>query len=87
MDVEARLDEALAALGALSVTIRYERMGGEGGGLCRLKTSTIVFVDLDADLPTRLSRCVDALATIDRTDVLYLSPALREMIDDAQTGD
>jgi len=87
MDVETRLDEALTALASLSVTIRYERMGGDGGGLCRLKTSTIAFVDLDADLPTRLARCVEALAAIDRTDVLYLSPALREMIDDARTGD
>ena len=58
-----------------------ERLGGEGGGLCTLRDKRVLFVDIDADVATRVERCLTALAEVPTVDSLYVMPALREQIE------
>jgi hypothetical protein len=77
--------ESLLALGEqLGVEVRAEPMGGKGGGLCRLKGKTILFLDTSADLATRYDRTVAAMATIDGIDEHYLIPEVRRDLERAQ---
>ena len=89
IDIAALLDEAVELLRRLGVEVRHVPTGGGGGGLCRVKGKAIVFVDLEADVATRLDRCVEALAGLPGASDLFASPSLRERIDEAlarQTG-
>ncbi len=81
MDAIAQFDAAIELLARLGVDVRDEHLGGGGGGLCRLHGRRIVFVDLDADLATRLQDSIRALATLSEIDAVYVTPALRELID------
>ena len=76
----------LELLTKLGVETRREHLGGEGGGLCRLRGKPVVFVDLDADVGTQLSRCVEALAGMPEIDTMYLPPALREQVEALRSG-
>jgi len=76
----AQFDTVLGLLTKLGVEIRREHLGGEAGGLCRIRGKSVVFIDLDADIATQLSRCVEALAGIPETDAMYLPPTLREQV-------
>lgn len=86
MDALAQFDTILELLAKLGVETRREHLGGEGGGLCRLRGKPVVFVDLDADIATKLSRCVDALAGMPEIDAMYLPPALREQVETLRGG-
>jgi hypothetical protein len=81
MELATQLSEVVRLLERLGIEVRNERLGGSGGSLCHLRGRPVVFVDLDADLATRLERCVAALATIPDAESLYLSPQLRERIE------
>ncbi len=81
MDETAQLEEILVACDKLGVLVRVAPLGGEGGGLCRIKGQTVLFVDSAADVGTRLRRTLDALADLEGIDGLYLAPELRETID------
>jgi len=77
----AQFDTVLELLTKLGVQIRREHLGGEAGGLCRIRGQAVVFIDLDADVATQLSRCIDALAGMPEVDTMYLPPTLREQIE------
>jgi hypothetical protein len=47
----------------------------------------VVFVDLDADAATRLDRCVTALATVPEAAAVYISPELREWMDNLRASE
>jgi hypothetical protein len=81
MDPYAELDEIVEQLRRLGVEVRSERLGGDGGGACVIRGTPVVFVDSDADIATRITRCVEALAAQPSVDSLYLPPALRERVD------
>jgi hypothetical protein len=81
MDAGAHLEVVLELLGRLGVTVRFEHMGDGGGGLCVVRGCRIVFVDLDADIATRLERSLEALAACPELETLYVPPAIRELID------
>lgn len=81
MDTTAQLDTIVRLFEQLGIEIRQERLGGSGGGLCRIRGRRVVFVDLDADAATRLDRCVGALATIPEAAEVYINPDLREWLD------
>ena len=86
MDELAQLDRLIEIAKELGVEVRREAVDGEGGGLCRIKGRCVLFVDLLADVPTRIDRSVDALAHLPGIDDLYLRPDLRELIDKARGG-
>ena len=80
-DPSARLDAVIDVFSRLGVSVRSERLGGSGGGLCRVRGETVLFVDVDADLATRLDRSLRALSTVPNLDTMYLVPAVRDEIE------
>jgi len=86
MDATTQLDTIVRLLEQLGVEVRQERLGGSGGGLCRIRGKQVVFVDLDADAVTRLDQSVVALASVPESATVYISPELRERMDNLRTG-
>ena len=84
MNEAGHLEVAVELLTRLGVAVRYEHLGGAGGGLCTIRGDRVAFVDLDADVATRLERSVAALASCPEVDSLYVPPLLREQIDRAR---
>jgi len=79
MDLEHKLAHVLELLDRLNVTVRHESLGGGGGGgLCRLRGRPVVFIDRDADPPSRYAAVLDALRNLDGLDALYVLPEVRE---------
>ena len=81
IDPESQYDEIIGLFGRLGIEIRMERLGGQGGGLCTVRGTRVVFVDTDADVATRVERCLAALGGIQEVESLYLPPSLREQVD------
>lgn len=81
MDPQTQLESLLNLLTQLGVEVRRERLGGSGGGLCRLRDQRVFFLDLDLDRAGQLEAGVAAVAAFPEVDRLYLTPALREQID------
>ena len=65
----------------VGIDVREERLGGSGGGLCRLRGRQVMFLDLDTDTAERLERCIEGLAMLPTIDELYLAPELREKVE------
>lgn len=84
MDPQTQLESLLDLLIRLGVEVRRERLGGSGGGLCRLRGRRVFFLDLDLDRAGQLEACVAAVAVLPEVDALYLTPALREQVDRAR---
>jgi len=82
----AQFDTILELLAKLGVETRREHLGGEGGGLCRLRGKAVVFIDLDADVATQISRCIDALVGLPEIDAMYLPPTIREQVETLRGG-
>lgn len=85
VDTATQLDAVIQVFERLGVKLRKEHLGGNGGGLCTLRGERVVFIDLDADPPTHLDRCLAALSTMPELDSVYLIPALRERINRLRT--
>ena len=81
MDTNALYEEAMESLNRLGVEVRQEHLGGEGGGCCTIKGRRVVFVDLDAGVRRRLECCVERLRGLAEVEAMYLSPALRNLIE------
>lgn len=81
MDALTQIDTIVELLSKLDVETRREHLGGDGGGLCRIRGRAVVFIDLDADVSTQISRCVDALAAMPEVEEKFLPPAIREQIE------
>lgn len=78
MDLGRRLEALLELTEHLGIEIRVESMGGSGGGLCRLKGRSVLFVDTAADLATRYDRVLAAVAGLEGIDGHYLLPEVRQ---------
>ncbi len=76
-----QIDEILELLARFDIATRQERLGGSGGGLCAMQGQQVLFIDLDADQATRLDRAIEALASLPAADDLYVSPSLREELE------
>ena len=81
MDLSSRLEQLLTVAEEIGIDVRVEPMGGEGGGLCRLRGQRVLFVDTSADLATRYDRTLAAMASLPELDGRYLLPELRQDID------
>lgn len=78
MNVSARLESLLHVAEQLDVEVRAEPMGGEGGGMCRLKGRRVLFVDTSADVMTRYERTLAAVADLPDVEGWFLPPLVRE---------
>ncbi len=83
MDVSHQLQAVLDIYERLNIEIRQEHLGGSGGSLCGLRNRRVLFLDLDADLATRLDRCVAGLAELPEVASLYVPPEIRERMERA----
>ncbi len=81
MDALTQIDTIVTLLTELEVETRREHLGGDGGGLCRLRGKAVVFIDLDADAATQVSRCLEALALMPEVGDRFLPPAIREQVE------
>lgn len=86
MDIENKLGIVLEVCSKLGLEVRPERLGGAGGGLCKLKGKSIVFIDLDAEPETRYERLVAGLAALPQVDDLFLVPEVRADLDLAKNN-
>lgn len=78
MNLSARLESLLKIAEQFDVEIRAEPMGGEGGGMARLKGRPVLFVDTSADLATRYARTLGAVADLPGLEGSFLPPQVRE---------
>lgn len=85
MDSAAQLEGVVELFSRLGVEVRQEHLGGGSGGLCVIHGRRVVFIDLDADVATRLERSVLAAASLPELDTVYVPPALRELIESARS--
>lgn len=77
MDVCSKLDALLQIAEELGLPIRREYLGGEGGGLCILKGTRVLFVDLSADHETRYERTLSGLVQLPELETRYIPPEIR----------
>jgi hypothetical protein len=85
MDLQSRFDTLVSLAQELGWAIRREALGGEGGGYCRLRGQSVLFVDTMADLETRYERTLTALAPQPELDRRYLPPEIREDVERLRT--
>ena len=78
MNVSGRLEKLLSLAEQLGIEIRAESMGGEGGGLCKLKGRRVLFVDIAADLATRYDRVLAGLAPLSDWENCFVVPEVRQ---------
>jgi len=77
MTAQEKLDNLLELARSLKVAVRYEPMGGAGGGLCVLRGKAVLFVDVDAHTQIVYERVLLAMAEHFDLDAVYLKPQIR----------
>ena len=82
MTAQDKLDQLVEIAKTLGVTVRYESMGGSGGGLCKLRNKLVLFVDMDADALTTYERILLAMADNFDLEPIYLRPEIRQDLAD-----
>ncbi len=81
MDDQKILDDILLLLEANGVKIRREPLDGSGGGLCRIKEETVVFLDTQTPPSRQATVCAVALARLIDLESVYLRPEIRAFIE------
>ena len=80
MDTEQILGELLGLLEAGGVSVRYEPLGAEGGGLCTVKGERFFFVGTEASSTEKVIACAQAVSQVVDTENIYITPEVREFI-------
>ena len=78
MNVEERLNWLIDAAEQFEIAVRTEHLGGQGGGLCVLKSGRLLFVDADADLHTRYEITLGAVGSLRELHDRHIPPAIAE---------
>ncbi|HWB52871.1 MAG TPA: hypothetical protein VG722_01720 [Tepidisphaeraceae bacterium] len=63
------------------IEIRHAHLGGDSGGLAKMKNKRILFIDLDATALDQLEQTARALASAPELETQYLRPDLRQLIE------
>jgi len=79
-EFEEVLDELKSLANELGATVRFEK-GDFKGGYCLLKDSKVIVINKLANLQRKVMILSAALKELG-TDTIYLSPKLREIIDE-----
>jgi len=77
LDIENKLALLLEVCAKLGLEVRPERLGGAGGGVCKLKGKSIVFIDLEAEPEVQYERLLADLSPFAQIDEMYLVPEIR----------
>jgi hypothetical protein len=80
VDAQDQLRALLELAEARGVEVRQERLGGEGGALCKIKGKWVLFVDESSDRVTQLSSTAAALARLGDWEQIYVRPDLRALL-------
>lgn len=83
MDEALALEQLLDLAQRLDVRVCREWLGGEGGGLCRLKGQYVLYVDEAASINEQAARTAAQMMLLPGLDEIYISPQLRQFIEDA----
>lgn len=75
-------EQLLEIIDKNGIDIRYERLGGSGGGLCTIKDKKIMFVDSQATAAETAGNCADALVKIVDINSIYLRPEIRRFVEE-----
>jgi hypothetical protein len=84
VDIENKLAVLLEVCGKLNLQVRPERLGGTGGGICKLKGKSIVFVDLDSEPDLRYERILSGLVAFPEVEDFFIVPEVRSDLDRAK---
>ena len=76
------IDELIEVLSQEGVTIRRGSMGGGGGGLCKIKGSSVFFVDTDCPPREMAAICAGAVKEIANIEIIYLRPQIRQFLEE-----
>lgn len=80
-DTAEKLEAIVNLAAQMGIEIRREPLGGEGGGLCKLRGRQVLFIDTLADTTTRYERSVAAIAALGEIDQHFVRPDVREDIE------
>ena len=81
MEIEDKIAVLLEVAVKLELKVRAEPLGGNGGGICKLKGQSILFIDLDASPLMRYERLLSDLSTLPALEDIYLVPEIRDDLD------
>ena len=81
MEQQAILDELVALLEQNNVTIRYDTLGGGGGGLCKIRGSYIFFLDTQSPVMHRAEIAAEAVSQLLDIEAIYLRPEVRQFVE------
>ena len=81
MDEKAVVEYLLSLLEKNNVAVRTEALGGRGGGLCKLKDRTVVFVDSEASAAETAAMCAQAVNDLVETEKMYIVPQVRDFLE------
>jgi len=81
MDQQRILEELLDLAEQVGFVVRREFLGGEGGGLCRLRGKWVLFIDSEATVADQTAQTAEALAGREEIEQKYLLPQVREILD------
>jgi hypothetical protein len=82
MNSQMILEELLNLLESKGIKIRYDTLGGRGGGLCKLKEGDIFFVDTDMRTLDMAAVCAETVSKVIDIEKIYLKPEIREFIEE-----
>lgn len=74
------LEELVCLLETHGVQVRSEPLSGHGGGLCRIRGQTILFLDTRSASTESAVVCAAAVGQLLDMETLYIKPQVREFI-------
>ena len=86
MEHQALLSALLDLADQIGFEVRREYLGGDGGGLCRLRGKWVLFVDTGASVAEQLAQAASALANREELESKYLLPQVRQVLDEFKGG-
>jgi hypothetical protein len=81
MDEKAVVEYLLLLLEKNNVAVRTEALGGMGGGVCKLRDRTVVFVDSESSAAETAAMCAQAVNDLVETEKIYIVPHVRDFLE------
>ena len=84
-DAQHLLDELADAAERMGAHVQRAAMGGDGGGLARVRERWVLYLDTQADPMDQILTVADQIGELGDVETIYLSPALRQVLDGPAT--
>ncbi len=81
MDEKAVVEYLLSLLEKNNIAVRTEALGGGGGGVCKLRDHTVVFVDSESPAAETAAMCAQAVNDLVETEKMYIVPQVRDFLE------